>query len=177
MGKAKKQPAIVSDYGTPELCSRPGYAREYASQHQKRTRNQTQVPIDYYLKRNIITSEQHEAGDRLFRDFYYAGFIPSITARYDNKPGGGRGDELSQQQAMEYYRRAISCLGMKLRQVAVRVCCHGEMLEAVERELSLPVRSGKVMLGAGLEQLAMHYGMITQAAVIEPVHGHDVLFC
>ncbi len=50
-------------------------------------------------------------------------------------------------------------IGAGLREILERVCLAGLSLEAAERELKLPRRSGKTVLKLALQRLAAHYGM------------------
>ena len=55
---------------------------------------------------------------------------------------------------------ALSSLGPGLSDVALRVCCFLEGLEACERRMGWSARSGKVVLKLSLQRLADHYGLI-----------------
>ncbi len=52
---------------------------------------------------------------------------------------------------------ALDYVGPGLKDVLFRVCCHLEGLEAAERNLGWPVRSGKVVLTIALSRLQCHY--------------------
>ena len=54
---------------------------------------------------------------------------------------------------------AIAAAGSGLADVLWRVACAGEGLEAAERALGWPSRSGKVVLLIALDRIADHYRM------------------
>lgn len=116
----------------------------------------------------LITRRQYEAGVRLRNDFELGGLSPKVSASWSGLPIGAApgpvgGAALNpterQAAAQQRFRRATSALGPGLADVAIRVCCGFEGLEAVERALSWPARSGKVVLGLALDRLAAHYGI------------------
>lgn len=59
--------------------------------------------------------------------------------------------------ARQRFKSAIKAIGPELAELAVAVCCHEKGMECVERELSMPARSGKYMLRIALKYLARHY--------------------
>lgn len=59
--------------------------------------------------------------------------------------------------ARRRFSTAIKAIGPELAELAVAVCCHEKGMECVERELSMPARSGKYMLRIALKYLARHY--------------------
>jgi hypothetical protein len=59
--------------------------------------------------------------------------------------------------ARRRFTAAIKAIGPELAELAVAVCCHEKGMECVERELSMPARSGKYMLRIALKYLARHY--------------------
>lgn len=110
------------------------------------------------------------AGERLRADFTRAGLTPSVTQRWNASPrdgGSGRGAGDLSDNAIDAKARvdaAMSAVGPELSGVLLDVCCFLKGLETVERERQWPVRSGKMLLKAGLGVLARHYGYAAIAA-------------
>ena len=61
--------------------------------------------------------------------------------------------------ARDRVTKALDSLGPGLADVALRVCCFLEGLEACERRMGWSARSGKVVLKIALQRLADHYGL------------------
>lgn len=109
-----------------------------------------------------------EAGEHLARDYELAGLNPRTIGFYDGVPitgkkyasGKGRDYTVRQLDARRRVEKALAAAGPGLADVLVRVCCFHEGLEAAERALAWPTRSGKVVLRLALERLALHYGYI-----------------
>jgi hypothetical protein len=53
----------------------------------------------------------------------------------------------------------LEAVGPGLREILEHVCFAGSALEAAERGLGLPRRSGKMVLKLALQRLAAHYGI------------------
>jgi hypothetical protein len=60
-------------------------------------------------------------------------------------------------QAKNRFDGALNTLGPDLSDIAWRVICVGESVPAAEREMSWPVRSGKLVLKIALDRLAAFY--------------------
>lgn len=112
-----------------------------------------------------FSPEEIAAGERLARDFQFAGLQPRVTQTYEprisDRPSdrSGHGQELSDSVVAARLRvaRALQAVGPELSGVALDVCCFEKGLEMVERERSWPARSAKLMLRAALAQLHRHY--------------------
>lgn len=61
--------------------------------------------------------------------------------------------------ARERFRRAVDYARPEFGPVLVRVCCHSESLEDLEKHYKWPRRSAKIILGLALNRLARHYGI------------------
>ena len=113
----------------------------------------------------FLHPELLEAGRRLQSDFERAGLRQRVTARWDAVGGGSRrGDgggraEIADSAiaARDRWNRAVSALGDELGPATVDLVCFDKGLTDIERERGWPKRSAKMMLRAGLEQLALHY--------------------
>ena len=55
------------------------------------------------------------------------------------------------------FDNALTALGPDLSDIAWRVICVGESLPIAEREMSWPVRSGKLVLKIALDRVADYY--------------------
>ena len=115
----------------------------------------------------FLHPELVEAARRLRSDFERGMLRQRMTVDWDAIGGGGRGGsggwsgraELSDAStsARGRYEAARSALGANLRAAVEDACCLDLGLEEIERRNNWPKRSGKMMLRAGLEQLALHY--------------------
>lgn len=104
------------------------------------------------------------AGERLREDFHRAGTLGRLTMSWDAAPrSGGRGPGLEPVEraraAKDRIARALEAAGPGLREILEHVCLAGSALEAAERALGLPRRSGKTVLKLALGRLAQHYRM------------------
>jgi DNA-directed RNA polymerase specialized sigma24 family protein len=75
--------------------------------------------------------------------------------------GRGPGQEPAERAraAKDRIARALEAVGPGLREILEHVCFAGSALEAAERGLGLPRRSGKTVLKLALQRLAAHYGI------------------
>lgn len=135
--------------------------------------NATESPLGWLLIRrgkdgkSLISKAQFEAGERLRNDFELAGMSPKVTQGWGGLPMGGkqgaayRGMDYSLMQlsARGRFNTAVDAMGPGLSDIAVWVCCFMEGLEAAERRLGWPVRSGKLVLGLAFDRLQKHYGI------------------
>ncbi|MDG2523347.1 DUF6456 domain-containing protein [Caulobacter segnis] len=112
-----------------------------------------------------LTPLQAAAGERLRDDFMRAGTLGRLTMAWDAGPRsrGGRGPGLEPAEraraAKDRIARALDAVGPGLREILERVCGAGSALDATERALGLPRRSGKTVLALALDRLAGHYGL------------------
>lgn len=117
------------------------------------------------------------AAERLNRDFALGQFEHSETqggwalwmrdgdgAKY---PEGHASDR--KLDARRRFTTAIKAIGPELAELAVAVCCHEKGMECVERELTMPARSGKYMLRIALKYLARHYDS-------QPGEDHELIY-
>jgi hypothetical protein len=135
--------------------------------------NRAESPLGWLRHRKdrtgkpFLSEAQFEAGEALRRDFEMAGMTPRLTTDLSGRPAGdrqgftGRGLMPTERQVAAKQRldRAIEAVGPDLSDVVLRVCCFLEGIEAAERALGWPTRSGKLVLGIGLDRLARHYGL------------------
>lgn len=118
--------------------------------------------------RPFLEPDEVEAGERLRNDWETAQMGPSVAQdwrkfltpgdRLSGTPvarGPGEGPAASRERASA----ALAVLGPGLSDVAIRVCCFLEGLEACERRMGWSARSGKVVLKIALQRLSQHYGL------------------
>ena len=167
------------------LTDEPSSSSVYASQHilnsTKRIKdgghikpyrtNIGETPLGWLLKRKnkngkpMISKDQFLAGERLREDFELSGMSPNITLNYDaiirsqSNRNAQCGMNVSDHAmaAKKRLNNALEDVGPDLKDVLFRVCCHLDGLEAAEKNLGWPVRSGKVVLTIALARLVCHY--------------------
>ncbi len=178
----------LSDNGRLALRRLLAGADPYAEQHQHRTRqrrktggeecdvivNDCSSPLGWLARRKdadgrpLISPTLFAAGERLARDFHFAGMMPRTTSSWSrlNDVGGRRCHrdtllDLSDNRlaARQRVRRAIDDVGGELAGILLDICCLQIGLSQVEKTRKWPRRSGKVILQIALERLADHYGM------------------
>ncbi len=117
----------------------------------------------------LINSVQFQVGERLRRDFTRAQMTPRITASWDPTATRGRdhGGSMTFTDAViaarEQLRRALDAVGPEFAGLLLDVCCFLKGLEDIERERRWPPRSAKIVVQLGLDRLARHYGLGTEA--------------
>jgi hypothetical protein len=115
----------------------------------------------------FLSPDEVEAGECLRTDFEIARIGPSVAQDWRKflTPGDrlsgtpvNRGPGEGPAAARDRVARALATLGPGLSDVAFRVCCFLEGLEACERRMGWSARSGKVVLKIALQRLSEHYG-------------------
>lgn len=136
-----------------------------------RTANLGESPIAWLARRRDARGEawltlvEIAAAEKLRDDFVAAGTVGRLTMAWDAGPKarGGRGPGVDPAEraraAKDRIARALADVGPGLREILEHVCFAGTALEAAERSLGLPRRSGKAMLKLALGRLAAHYGL------------------
>ena len=114
-----------------------------------------------FLSRDLV-----EAAERLREDFEVAQLGPRVAQNWDRfltagtdgsgRPAGGGGSDRAE-AARDRVARALADLGPGLGDMALRVCCFLEGLEAAEQRLGWSARSGKIVLRIALIRLKRHY--------------------
>ncbi len=129
------------------------------------TVNLAESPLVWLARRGHVSPMQLLASERLRADFHHAQLGPRVTMRWDPLPAAARGQggppDLSGGQiaAKRRFEAAVAACGPGLSDIAWRVICQGEGLEAAERALGWPVRAGKLVLQLALDRLVSHYGL------------------
>lgn len=147
--------------------------------------NEAETPLGWLLNRcgrdgkSYISREQFDAGEQLRRDFTLAQMTPRVTAAWGMPVSrGARGappDPGAMADAViaakKRYFSALDAAGPGLAEVAVQICCHLQGLEAAERHLGWPSRSGKVVLSIALDRLAEHYRLAGRSGGKNKLHN------
>lgn len=136
--------------------------------------NLAESPLGWLTRRKgpdgkpFLTPVEVEAGERLSLDFEMANLGPQVAQdwrrfltpgdRYSGNPISVDPND-GQIRARDRVSSALTALGMGLADVAFRICCFHEGLEACERRMGWSARSGKVVLKIALQRLAEHYGL------------------
>jgi hypothetical protein len=119
----------------------------------------------------LLSDELFEAADRLRADYTLAQLEQRVTADLENWVASGsrrvgRATQFTAGEralaARDRLNAALSHVGPELSGILLEVCCMASGLEAAERALGLPRRSGRTVLGMALTRLARHYGLIAQ---------------
>lgn len=115
-----------------------------------------------YLDKDLVVAAERLNRDFALGQFEHAEVQGSWAAWMRNgevmtamDPAGHPSDR--KLDARRRFALAIKAIGPELAELAVAVCCHEKGMECVERELSMPARSGKYMLRIALKYLARHY--------------------
>ena len=113
----------------------------------------------------FLDAEMVQAAEQLREDFELAQMGPRIAQNWERfltggDRGGYRGDSgLAEgpRAARDRVAEALRDLGPGLADVALRVCCFLEGIEAAEKRMGWSARSGKIVLRIALQRLAQHY--------------------
>ena len=149
-------------------------AKEIASADGGRTRvryNLAESPVAVLGRRRdkdgkvFLETDLVEAAERLREDFELAQMGPRVAQNWDRfLTAGDRGGFHSDSGGAEGPRAArdrvavaLRDLGPGLGDVALRVCCFLEGIEAAERRMGWAARSGKIVLRIALQRLRRHY--------------------
>jgi hypothetical protein len=113
-----------------------------------------------YLSHDLV-----KVAERLREDFELAQMGPRVAQNWERfLTGGDRGGFAGDSSvadgpraARDRVAEALRDLGPGLGDVALRVCCFLEGVEAAERRLGWAARSGKIVLRIALQRLKRHY--------------------
>ncbi len=132
----------------------------------------------------FLTRDEVAAAERLRNDFENSQLAPGVTQDWKRflTSGVQGGTRVSAQErdfdnsagaARERLSDALKFLGPGLSDVALRVCCFLEGIEAIESSMHWSRRSGKVVLKISLQRLAVFYRdlSIRSSAAIESWHA------
>ena len=113
----------------------------------------------------FLSPELIGAAERLREDFELAQMGPRVAQNWDRfltmgDRGGFRGDAgiaEGPRAARDRVAAALRDLGPGLGDVALRVCCFLDGIEAAEQRMGWAARSGKIVLRIALQRLRRHY--------------------
>lgn len=131
-----------------------------------RPRRPGRLPLDRYVGRGEISSDQYRAGLRLWRD-YLAARERSATGRDPGRARVGSGPRLADISALldarTRCRAALAAAGPVLAPVLLHVACLEESAGSWAESIGRPPRrartEGLVTLRLALDALAIHYGL------------------
>lgn len=157
--------------GRPSLIEGERLVAEPDGRLVKRRANLGESPLEWLARRKDgegrpwLDAVELRAGEKLRDDFQLAGTVGRLTMAWDAGPRakGGRGPGLEPVEraraAKARVHAALEAVGLDLRGIVQHVCFAGTALEAAERSLGLPKRTGKHALKTALGRLAEHYRM------------------
>lgn len=129
--------------------------------------NRGESPIAWLARRKgpdgqpWLLRAQVMAAEQLREDFEQAGVQGRLTMDWmsgprDRAPRGPAGIPRTT-AARRRVRKALEAVGPGLREMLEEICLYGSALQAAERTLGAPARSGKTTLRLALDRLARHY--------------------
>lgn len=124
--------------------------------------NLAESPLAWLHARGHLDDRLYDASERLRSDYERASLGPSVTMQWDAVRIRGSGDSglnPSERQiaAKARFDGAMAAAGSGLSDILWRVACGCESLPDVEKKLSWPARSGKLVLKLALERVADFY--------------------
>ena len=151
--------------GRPGVIEGERVIIEGSSEHVVLKANLGESPLAWLARRGGLEPVEICAGERLREDFQKAGTVGRLTMNWDAQPRSGGGGErlepaLRARAAKDRIAAALAEVGPGLREILEQVCLAQTALQAAERELGLPRRSGKTLLKLALRRLAIHYRMV-----------------
>ena len=138
--------------------------------------NDAESPLSWLHSRKMISDTQYLAGEKLRADFERAMLSGRVTTNWDTAGTGSRGGNVAAEisdgalAARQRYQKALESVGPELATILRQVCCLAAGIEAAERALDLPRRSGRAVLGLALTGLARHYGLFGRSERRNAVH-------
>ncbi|WCT73665.1 DUF6456 domain-containing protein [Sphingomonas naphthae] len=133
-----------------------------ASGRRRVTVNLAESPLGWLRARGQVSDRQYEAGERLRADWTVAELGPRVTMRWElgaRSTGEGLDPTMAQISARRRFEGALAQAGPGLKDIAWRVICAGEGMEAAESALGWPKRAGRLVLLMALDRVADYYGL------------------
>jgi hypothetical protein len=140
------------------------------------TMNDAESPLAWLARRKgrdgrpLIQPVQLQAGERLRSDFTRAQLMPRTTSNWSaavalDRRSANPAATFTESviAARQRVRGAVEAVGPEFAGLLLDLCCFLKGLEDIERERAWPPRSAKIVLQLGLDRLARHYGLLTEA--------------
>ncbi len=151
----KNNTRTTTDYGTPELHKQHVINHVKTSDGRRVAIVRSTCPIDYYYHRSIITPQQYDAANILYRLWYYGAEKSSyVTVRDPREPSGEPNYE-AKMELEQKYNNAMKELPVMVRLIIYNVVCLGEWAKYIKASVGRDRRM--VLLHKGLDQLAKHF--------------------
>lgn len=132
--------------------------------------NRGESPIAWLARRKgpdgkpWLSRAEVMAAERLREDFEQAGMQGRLTMDWlagpRDRTARGPASPPRAVSARRRVRKALEAAGPGLREMLEQVCLYGSALQAAERALGAPARTGKTTLRLALDRLARHYRLI-----------------
>ncbi len=157
--------------GRPGVIEGEREVMDAAGRLRRRRANFGESPLAWLARRKDaegrpwLSPLEFAAGERLREDVHRCGLVGRLTMDWSAGPraSGGRGMGLDPAErgvaAKARVRAALAAVGPQLVPILERICVTGSALEAAERALGIPKRTGKTVLKLALQRLADHYRM------------------
>lgn len=115
--------------------------------------------IERYFDRGWITIEHKQAGDELYKDFYYAGIPPGVTASWnDARVACGRtGFTTAQLEARDRFYNAMLKMSRVSQDVLWSICLQNHNLEWFEQKMQYRSGFARMRLIEALDDLWGYY--------------------
>lgn len=123
------------------------------------------------LAQKYLTPLHLQAGQKIFEHYLAANMQPNITMNWERLSAppqphytGAKETGHSEQAyiAQRKLYESLKYVGQEFAAILVEICLFGKGLEATEKAMNWPARSGKLLLVMALDRLAIHYQMAPQ---------------
>ncbi len=174
------QNALIATLSPAEArrVTQPRTVREDTGTARTVLRVGAESPLEWLARRKdakgrpFLTAEEVRAGERLRADYEAACLSARVTmswdatstvqdrrrtCRFGHDPADVSERALAARRRVE---KALAAAGPGLSDILIEVVCLASGLEAAERRLGWPRRSGRLVLKFALSRLARHYGLI-----------------
>lgn len=117
-----------------------------------------QVPIDYYFRRGLLSHDEYNAANKLYRDFVLSAQTSRMIMNLDPIKSGEKNFTVAQMEARERWREAIMAIhGSIAKIIMIDVCCYGYWLKDTHYKHYKTSQERMARFHEALEDLVMHY--------------------